>query len=41
MIEGVLRHCTAMQVDRNYVDTCSDLITSAALLDYIADLDWD
>jgi len=21
MIEGVLRHCTAMQVDRNYVDT--------------------
>jgi TnpA family transposase len=21
MIEGVLRHCTAMQLDRNYVDT--------------------
>ena len=21
MIEGVLRHCTAMQVDRSYVDT--------------------
>ena len=21
MIEGVLRHCTTMEVDRNYVDT--------------------
>lgn len=35
MMEGVLRHCTDMEVDRNYVDTHGQSVVAFAFVIYL------
>lgn len=38
MIERVLRHCTSIEIDRNYVDTHGQSLVGSAFAHLVADI---